>query len=103
MNFERRLSQNQKPHAHKVRFYWGALIVFAMIMVISLVSMFVLGFNEQRLALFCLNGWFCLFTMDIITTKCRRNGEKAAWHDWTLFRQNDKNDEIFVDKKQESL
>lgn len=85
MAFERRKEQKNK---HSVRFYWVALTIFFIMMLALIIGIFLFGFTQQRLALMCLDAWFCLFTMDLIASHARRTGERAFWHDWALFNQS---------------
>lgn len=88
MTFDRRQYLNQKFHQRGLFFYGFSVGIFAIIAFITFLSILVYGITEQRLALIFLNLWFCLFTMDLVVTKLRRFGEKAPWHEWACFNNN---------------
>ena len=86
--FNRRKNEPSKTKKHGKFFYGFAVGIFALITLLCIIAGFVSGFTQERLALICLNGWFCLFTMNHITTRFKRSGETAPWHEWTAFSKN---------------
>lgn len=68
------------------RFYFTAIVIFASLIVLALGSCIVQGITDERIVIILMNAWFMLFTMDIVTTRFRRKGEQAFWHNWVFFR-----------------
>ena len=91
MAFDRR--HEPKPRKFGPFFYAFAIGIFSVITVTTLFLCIMGGFTEQRIAVLFLNAWFTLFTMDLVTVRFRRTGERAPWHDWAAFRREDDHDE----------
>ncbi|MEM6602866.1 MAG: hypothetical protein AAF621_02345 [Pseudomonadota bacterium] len=75
-------------------FYAFATGIFLSVAVTTFVVSCISGFTEERIVLLFLNLWFCLFTMDLITMRFRRKGERAPWHDWATFKKTTTEEEI---------
>ena len=86
MAFDRR--KNTHPQKVGPFFYAFAVGIFSIIALTTFFICLISGFTEQRIALMFLNAWFTLFTMDLVTVRFSRKGERAPWHDWAAFRRN---------------
>ena len=100
MSFDRR--KNDGTEKVGPFFYAFAIGIFAVIALTTFIVCLWTGFTEQRIALMFLNAWFTLFTMDLVTVRFSRKGERAPWHDWAAFRRNEEDIDSNISSKEKA-
>ena len=82
------MTKNRRTHNYKFdrSFYVIAIIIFSMVAIGSFVNSIIHGFTDERVAIILMNAWFILFTMNMISVKFKRQGEKNFWSNWVIFK-----------------
>lgn len=68
------------------KFYTMAVAIFAILTLITLGACIFDKITLERVMLTTVNAWFTLFAMNHYTLRYKRDGERAFWHDWFIFR-----------------
>jgi len=75
-------------------FYLCAIVVFSALAFVAFAMSLYDGFTNERVVIMLLNVWFSFYTMDLVTTRFKRNGERAFWHNWVVFSKKERKQDI---------
>jgi hypothetical protein len=83
------MEENRRVNTSKEGFvfYQLSIAVFWIMSIAPLVYCFIDEFTDTRIALCFLNGWFALFTMNMMNIRFRRESEHQFWYNWIIFRR----------------
>ena len=79
--------RNAKSSKKSILFYQISACIFWSMCAFTFAYCCIHGFSDVRIVLMLMNGWFGLFTMNMMTIRFRRNNEKQFWYDWSIFQR----------------
>jgi hypothetical protein len=83
MEKDRRVKKSSKG----LFFYKISTFIFFSMAMTAFIYCCIQGFTDTRVVLILMNGWFGLFTMNMMSVRFKRSEEKQFWYDWKIFQR----------------